>query len=79
LDRETLSKAAQETQGLIVIEDHWCEGGLGEAVAATVSSLTPVYQLAISAEPHSGKPTELLDHYGISRKAIEEKIMRLIS
>jgi transketolase len=79
LDKETLSKAAQETQGLIVIEDHWCEGGLGEAVAATVSSLTPVYRLAISAEPHSGKPTELLDHYGISRKAIEEKIMGLMS
>ncbi|MGR6036318.1 MAG: transketolase [Candidatus Nitrosoglobus sp.] len=79
LDKETLSKAAQETQGLIVIEDHWCEGGLGEAVAATVNPLVPVHRLAISAEPHSGKPTELLDHYGISRKAIEEKIMQISS
>jgi transketolase len=80
LDKETLSKAAQETQGLIVIEDHWCEGGLGEAVvAATVNPLAPVHRLAISAEPHSGKPTELLDHYGISRKAIEAKIMQMSS
>jgi transketolase len=79
LDKATLSKAAQETQGLIVIEDHWCEGGLGEAVAAAVSSLTPVHRLAISDEPHSGKPAELLEHYGISSKAIEEKILRLVS
>jgi transketolase len=78
LDKATLSKAAQETQGLIVIEDHWCEGGLGEAVAAAVSSLTPVHRLAISDEPHSGKPAELLEHYGISSKAIEEKILRLV-
>lgn len=78
LDKETLSKAAQETKALITIEDHWCEGGLGEAVAATVSSLAPVYRLAIKDEPHSGKPAELLAHYGISSKAIEEKIIQLV-
>lgn len=78
LDKETLSKAAQETKALITIEDHWCEGGLGEAVAATVSSLAPVYRLAIKDEPHSGKPAELLEHYGISSKAIEKKITQLM-
>lgn len=75
LDEETLSKAAQETQGLIVVEDHWPEGGLGEAVAAVVSSLAPVHRLAITQEPRSGKSEELLDRQGISRKAIKQKVL----
>lgn len=75
LDKAALTKAAQETQGLIVVEDHWPEGGLGEAVAAAISSLAPVHQLAIAQEPRSGKPQELLDRYGISSTAIQQKVI----
>ena len=33
IDRETLHRAARDTQGkLVVVEDHWFEGGLGDAV-----------------------------------------------
>ncbi|QBQ55695.1 transketolase [Nitrosococcus wardiae] len=78
LDVETLSKAAHETQALFVIEDHWIEGGLGDAVAAAVNSPTPVYRLAITEEPRSGKSEELLERYGISQKAITQKILEFM-
>ncbi|ADJ27339.1 transaldolase [Nitrosococcus watsonii C-113] len=78
LDEETLAKAAHETQGLLTVEDHWLDGGLGDAVAATVCGQVPVYRLAITAEPRSGKPEELLERYGISRQAIVQKILELM-
>ncbi|ABA56798.1 Transketolase [Nitrosococcus oceani ATCC 19707] len=78
LDQETLAKAAHETQGIITVEDHWIDGGLGDAVAATVSALAPVHRLAITAEPRSGKPEELLERYGISQQAITRKILELM-
>lgn len=77
LDGETLAKAARETRGLIVVEDHWIDGGLGDAVAAEVGGLAPVHRLGIRSEPRSGSEMELLDHYGISRLAIEQKIKQL--
>lgn len=78
LDVSTLEKAAQETQGMLVVEDHWVEGGLGEAVAAAVGSLTPVHRLGIDQEPRSGTAEELLERYGISRKGIENGILQFI-
>ena len=75
LDNETLAKAARETHALIVVEDHWIDGGLGDAVA--VGSLAPVHRLGIRNEPHSGSEQELLAHYGISRGAFVQKIAQL--
>lgn len=77
LDSEALAKAARETGALITVEDHWIDGGLGDAVAAEVSGLTQVHRMGIRSEPRSGSEEELLDHFGISRRAIEEKIKQL--
>ena len=79
LDSDTLSKAARETGQVIVVEDHWMDGGLGDAVAASVGSLAPVHRLAVSKEPRSGKPEELMDRFGISHRAIEQKILDIAS
>ena len=75
LDIETLKKAAQETKNIITVEDHFPEGGIGEAVAsslAQVSSLSSykVASLAVRKMPRSGKPDELLAYEGIDRNAI---------
>ena len=72
IDAETLKKAATETGHLIVVEDHWMEGGIGEAVLAVLGGAQAVKftHLAVKEMPRSGKPQELLDHYGISAKAI---------
>ncbi|MGH7126725.1 MAG: transketolase, partial [Stellaceae bacterium] len=77
LDESTLTKAAKETHGIVVVEDHAIDGGLGDAVAAAVGAIAPVQRLGISKLPRSGKPDELLDHYGISRRAIAEKVLAL--
>ncbi|MDD5330596.1 MAG: transketolase, partial [Sulfuricella sp.] len=77
LDVETLARAARETGGLVVVEDHWIDGGLGDAVAAEVSGMAPIHRLGIASEPRSGSEAELLEHYGISSQAIERKIEQL--
>jgi transketolase len=74
LDRETLVAAAEATNGRIVtVEDHWAEGGLGEAVLAAfaeVGELPQVTVLAVRVMPSSGKPEELLAAAGIDARAI---------
>ena len=78
LDRQTLLRAGHETKGLVVVEDHYPEGGIGEAVASALSATSiPVYSLAVTRLPKSGKPEELLDFEGISQRAIVDKILKL--
>jgi transketolase len=77
LDSATLSAAARDTDGIVVVEDHAVDGGLGDAVAAAVAGLAPVHRLGIGELPHSGASTELLNRYGISHQAIEENVLRL--
>lgn len=67
IDESALKKAVKETKAIIVVEDHYPEGGLGEAVMSVVGSVT---HLAVRKLPRSGKPEELLDYEGISAKAI---------
>ncbi|BCB26741.1 hypothetical protein SKTS_16270 [Sulfurimicrobium lacus] len=76
LDIDVLAKASRETAALIVVEDHWIDGGLGDAVAAAVPH-APVHRLAIRDEPRSGSEDELLERYGISRAAIVNKVLAL--
>jgi transketolase len=77
LDVETLQRAARETDGLLVIEDHNRRGGLGEAVAAQVGRLGRVFHLGVSGEPHSGKPHELLERHRLSSSAIEREALAI--
>ncbi|HEY6011371.1 MAG TPA: transketolase C-terminal domain-containing protein, partial [Nitrospirota bacterium] len=60
---------------IITVEDHYAEGGLGEAVmSALAEHRAPVYALAVRSIPRSGKPDELLDFHGISSHAIVRKV-----
>lgn len=80
IDAKTLEKAAWDTQALIVVEDHFPEGGINEAVRSAIPSLMkPVYSLAVRKMPHSGKPEELLEYEEISAKAIVNKVKSIIS
>ena len=54
-------------------------GGLGDAAAAAAGSLAPVHRLGIADLPRSGTQEELLDRYGISRRAIEAKVLGILS
>jgi len=74
IDTETLQRAVNETGHLIVVEDHWRQGGLGEAVLAALAesgtSVPSFTHLAVTEMPTSGKPNELLDAAGISASHI---------
>lgn len=75
VDAGALEEAARATGVLITVEDHYPEGGLGEAVRSALANIrVPVHTLAVTRKPMSGKPGELLDYEAISRNAIVEKV-----
>jgi transketolase len=78
LAEEVLLQCARETGAVLVVEDHWCEGGLGDAVAVALCNTVPVLRLAVRDEPRSGTPEELLQHYGIDRRAIIHAARELV-
>jgi len=83
IDAETLLAAAQAANGrIITVEDHWPEGGLGEAVLEAFSQaeipMPIVTKLAVSSMPGSGTPAQLLEEAGISAHDIVQAVKALI-
>ncbi len=83
IDDETLLAAAEEAGNkIITVEDHWPEGGLGEAVlevfTQTDSPLPHVVKLAVQSMPGSGTPYELLEDAGISAHHIVQAVKALV-
>jgi transketolase len=78
-DVETLLRAGR-TGGILTVEDHYPEGGLGEAVRSALSGTgIPVHSLAVSRQARSGTPRELLEYESISASAIARRIRQLLS
>jgi transketolase len=79
LGRDVIKAAAQKTNHTVItVEDHYLEGGLGDAVAGELSvDGIKVHKLAVNALPHSGKAGELLAHFGIDAAAIAKKVKAL--
>jgi transketolase len=81
-DAETLRAAAEATGGrLVTVEDHWPEGGLGDAVLdvfADSDERPRIVKLAVREMPGSGKPEELLAAAGIDAEHIAEAARRLV-
>ncbi len=83
IDKQTLRQAAKDTGGrLVVVEDHWPEGGLGDAVLEAFSGvegpLPRVVKLGVRKMPGSGTPAQLLDAAGISASHIVEAVKSLL-
>ncbi|MEY9929822.1 transketolase [Catenulispora sp. GP43] len=81
LDQHTVAEAAL-TSAVVVAEDHHPEGGLGEAVLATLAdhgNQAPVAHLAVRHMPDSRTPAEQLDAAGISAPHIVQAVRRLLS
>jgi len=75
IDAETLRAAARECGAIVTVEDHWAEGGLGDAVLealAEADDRPPVHKLAVREMPTSGSPDELLHGAGIDAEAIAD-------
>jgi transketolase len=82
IDVATLQAAATETGAIVVVEDHWAEGGLGSAVleglASTGNPLPKVRLLGVTKLPGSGTPAELMDLCGINARHIVEAARALV-
>ncbi|MBA2376569.1 MAG: transketolase [Rubrobacter sp.] len=81
IDAEGLRNAARATNGrVVVVEDHWPEGGLGEAVLAAIAGNGNLRfeHLAVDEMPGSGKSEELLDFAGIDAKHIVEAVRKMV-
>jgi transketolase len=80
LGKDVIKAAAKKTKNLVVtVEDHYAEGGLGDAVAGELSADgVKVHKLAVRELPRSGKPAELMAKYGIDADAIIQKVKELI-
>jgi transketolase len=82
VDAETLRAAADATGGrVLTVEDHWAEGGIGDAVLEALSdgeAPARVMRLAVREMPGSGKPAELLAAAGIDAEHIAEAARSLV-
>jgi transketolase len=79
INKKALKEVIGATGSIITVEDHYAEGGIGEAVRSALAEYgMPVYSLAVQKMPKSGKPEEILDYEEISKVAIIKKIKELI-
>jgi transketolase len=78
LDKETILREVAATGGrVVVVEDHYAAGGLGEAVASALAGRASLAHLCVRELPRSGKPDELLDRFGISAAHIVRAVKEL--
>lgn len=82
IDREVVVRAAQETSGIVTVEEHSIYGGLGGAVAEIVAVEHPT-RMKILGVPGVFAPTGsaefLLEHFGLTAAGIEQAAKELIA
>jgi transketolase len=82
IDAVTLRRALGETGLIVTVEDHWPEGGLGDAVLGALASEGTiegrVHRIAVTEMPGSGTPDELRDWAGISAARIAGTVKELL-
>ena len=81
IDEVTIRKSASEVDGnVIVVEDHYFDGGLGDAVLNVFAHKKDikVFKLAVSKMPMSGKSDELFDFEGISAEKIVKTVLKIL-
>jgi transketolase len=83
IDGKALAEQLTATGGrLVTVEDHWPEGGVGEAVLSALAKagVAPAKSrlIAVTGMPHSGKPEELVDAFGISAKHIAAAVREIV-
>ena len=76
IDSATLVEAAKATGGrVLTVEDHWPEGGIGDAVASALGEAQldiplKLVKLAVTRMPGSAKPEECITAAGIDAESI---------
>ena len=81
LDEKTLLKYAKKTKAIVSVEEHQIQGGLGSAVAESLSQKLPTLQEYVGVQDtfaQSGSGYDLLEKYGISTKEIIKKVKKVL-
>ena len=79
IDEETLQQAARETGLVVTVEDHYPEGGLGEAVLGALANTPGRYhKIAVTDVPRSGPGRELMQMFGLTGDSIADTVEGLL-
>ena len=81
IDKETILKSAQKTGCVVTAEEHQKAGGMGSAVMEVLAQNHPVPVEMVGIDDtfgESGKPSELMEKYGITSKEIIEQALKVI-
>ncbi|MBQ9077976.1 MAG: transketolase family protein [Ruminococcus sp.] len=77
LDKELIAQCAEKTGLIVTAEEHSVIGGLGSAVAETVTEMCPVPVVKIGVNDeygHSGPAVDLLKEFGLSAENIVKTV-----
>ncbi len=81
LDVKTVLQSVEKTGCAVSAEEHQVHGGLGDAISQVLARYrpTPMELVAVNDRfGESGKPAELMEKYGLSARAIVEKVMQVL-
>jgi transketolase len=81
VDADAIERAAVETRGIVVAEEHLAYGGLGSIVSMVVAERRPTRMLFVDlgdTYATSGKPDELLAQFGLTPEAIADGARRIL-
>ena len=82
LDEDAVERAARETRGIVVIEEHLLDGGLGSRVAMAAAKRHPVKMAFVGVEntfAESGAPDDVLDKYGFNAQNVVARTKSLLA
>lgn len=81
LDEEIILNAAKDSGAIVTVEEHQIAGGMGSAVAELLAreNPTPIEFVGVNNRfGQSGKPEELIEHYGMGESAIIKAVKKVL-
>ena len=81
LDEQAIAELARETGAIVTVEEHQTAGGMGSAVAEFLTKFNPVPIEFVGVNDQfgqSGKPEELIKHYGMDKASIIEAVQTVL-
>ncbi|MBI5078249.1 MAG: transketolase family protein [Candidatus Yonathbacteria bacterium] len=81
IDRGAIVKLAKECGAIVTVEEHQVAGGMGSAVAEVLAMEHPTKIVFVGVQDQfgqSGKPEELVKHYGMDKDSIKKAVKKLL-
>lgn len=82
LDSDTILKAAKESKGIVVCEEHTVIGGLASGIDEIVAENCPTKVIRLGIKNRfgqSGEPADLLKEYNLTSSDIEKAALRIMA